>query len=248
MVVAGLGHHREERGSEQVVAGLLTKPLNLTAGLPSLPSPTRPLRRRKSQPEFDYSAFPDHVQQNLRTTAASIHDRLGIHLTMGSALDVVQVGLWLHEVRRCVGRKLFPLFLTAEFRWRRSTACRLMKSATYFQHIEPECLERFGPTALYVLSTKYVPQSARDEAIELARAGKQIKKSVAEEIVYRHAGLTASAVEMRRAEKILKKAFETAGDCPDDATIAIARRLRSRLIKRVKHWKKEGARIPPWNS
>src|SRR5438067_3899643 len=49
----------------------------------------RARRARKSEPTFDYSAFPESIQLNLHETAAAIHARLGVRLQMGSGADVV---------------------------------------------------------------------------------------------------------------------------------------------------------------
>src|SRR5205085_8246505 len=127
-------------------------------------------RRRRFEVAFDYSAFPESIQRNLHETAAAIHARLGVRLQMGSAADVVHVGLWLHDVHKCLGRKAFGPFLNLEFEWARGTASKLMSSATVFRRLDPDGLDHFEPTALYLLSTRYVPQAARDEAISLARA------------------------------------------------------------------------------
>jgi hypothetical protein len=201
----------------------------VTGVLPGAPAIHGALRRPRGKPEFDYAAFPDAVQRNLRETAAAIRTRLDIRRRIGSAVDAVQVGLWLHDVHRCLGRTYFQPFLCAE--WSKAGANRFMRAATHFQHVDPDCLDRFEATALYILSRKYVRQSARDEAIARARAGKCVKSSDARRIIYRQMGLSVAAVAFLGVERALKKAFKTAGSRPDATTLEIIERISGRIIK-----------------
>jgi hypothetical protein len=123
--------------------------------------PRRARPARKGKPNFDYAAFPDAIQRNLREMAAAIRTRLDIRRRIGSAVDAVQVSLWLHDVHRCLGKEFFQPFLRAEFEWSKAGATRFTRAATFFKHLEPDSLDRFDATALYVLSAERVPQSAR---------------------------------------------------------------------------------------
>jgi hypothetical protein len=198
----------------------------------------------RGKPKFDYAFFPEAVQRSLRDMAAAIRTRLNIRRRIGSAVDAVQVGLWLHDVHRCLGKTFFQPFLRAEFAWSRSGANRFMQAATHFQHLDPDCLDQFEATALYILSTKYVPQSARDEAIKRARAGRLIKSSVARRILYRHLGLSAAAVAFLLAERAVKKAFKAAGPRTDGKAIEIIERLSEHIIKRVNRLRRNAGEIP----
>jgi hypothetical protein len=207
----------------------------LTNDRRSAATPAR--RARQVESAFDYAAFPEHVQHYLKASAAAIHARLGARLTMRSAIDVVHVGSWLHDVRKHIGRSFFQPFLDAEFEWSQSAASKFMRSAAVFGHLDHDCLDRFRPTALYLLSTKHVPQSAREEAIALARAGRIVKRSVAEKIIYLCLGYTMEAIALLRLKKSLIKTVERIGDRPDNTALAIAEQMASGFMKQVKRWR-----------
>lgn len=128
---------------------------------------------------FDYSQLSRSKQVEVREEARVIHQ-----LIAKTASHIVQIGLRLNSVRRLIGRKHFQAWLAGEFQWSQPSASRFMRAAQYFGSVE--CLNQFQPGALYVLASKRIPDEARREALDKARSGRTISKSMAEVIVLRY--------------------------------------------------------------
>jgi hypothetical protein len=176
---------------------------------------------------FDYDRFDEPVRLVLHDKAAAIRDLLGSRLTVGTAEQVVQVGLRLQVVREYVGRKAFGRWVAAEFQWKRAAASKFMCSARLFRDVD--CLDGFEPGALYVLSRKKVPPAARAEAIALVRAGTWVTRRIAEEIVGRYTGLAAATARLIEAARAMKKAIEQAGPPFDRRSLAALNRCAATI-------------------
>jgi hypothetical protein len=128
--------------------------------------------------------LPVSVGREVRERTASIHGLLA-----RSSANVTQIGLQLWVVRQAVGRERFQPWLRAEFQWSRSVASNYMRAAKGFADLD--CLDRFHPSALFVLARKKCPQAAQAEAIRRARRGERVTKAIAVELVGRHASQAA---------------------------------------------------------
>lgn len=170
--------------------------------------------RRQDRPDevprdhcnFDYGSLPESLQRQAQERAIAIHELLGSRLVTRTAEQAVLVGLWLQAVRLRVGRNLFRRWLASEFQWRQSAASKFMRSAAVFNGID--CLDKFQPSAMYVLSRKLVPPAALDQTLTMARAGEFITKSLAESIVRQHLGASAALHAAHLACSALEGALE----------------------------------------
>ncbi len=153
--------------------------------------------------QFDYASLGATVELKVRQRARAIGRRVDRRSMVGTARNVVRVGLWLQTIRRCLGCHRFHDWYTAVFRWKQPRVSKFMRSARMFRGVDS--LDNFDPTALYVLSTKHVACSARSEAIDRARAGERITKALAELIVDQHRGLPETANDLQRACDALRR-------------------------------------------
>lgn len=128
---------------------------------------------------FNYGSLDAALQKEVLEETAAIRK-----LIIQTSRNVVQIGLRLQRVRDCLGRRGFPAWLYGEFRWAQSTASNYMRAAARFGDVP--CIDRFQPTALYILARKKAPDAARDEAVQLAASGELITKEQAEMILRRH--------------------------------------------------------------
>lgn len=128
---------------------------------------------------FNYGSLDPALQKEVQEEAAAIRK-----LIVQTSRNVVQIGLRLQRVRDSLGRRGFQAWLYGEFRWAQATASNYMRAAARFGDVA--CIDRFQPTALYVLARKKAPDAARDEAVQLAASGELITKEQAEMILRRH--------------------------------------------------------------
>jgi hypothetical protein len=205
--------------------------------------PQRPARRRTSgrnekpgRNPFDYGALSEPVRRDVMQRAAAIHERIAARKVMESAQDVVEIGQRLQIVRDLIGRKLFQSFLKAEFEWSQGSASKSMRAARVFGDVD--CLDSFAPSALYVLSTSRVPAAALPEALELARAGIEIKQSTAHEIVLRCRGESPEVRAIVAARRMFETAVESS-ECVFDAIGPRIMQVVAGLALYLAHWQSE---------
>lgn len=119
---------------------------------------------------FDYSTL-DLTAQALSSVIA---ERDKVHALFARAQqNILEIGDALINVKDTIGHGNFGRWLDAEFGWSKATAGRFMQVAEQFRGISH--VERFEPTALYALAAKNVPDDVRDQFIEQADTGQQIK-------------------------------------------------------------------------
>lgn len=136
----------------------------------------------KPEPDgFDYGQLPSAIRRDLQQETMAIHS-----LIEQTIRNIVQIGLRLQLVRDQLGRSSFQNWLSSEFRWSQSVASNYMRVASVFQDVN--CLERFQPSALYLLARKRTPDAARQEALRLASSGETITARRADCIVRNHTG------------------------------------------------------------
>lgn len=112
------------------------------------------IRRRYDGDRTAGSPAPATALKAAREHAEAIHALLA-----KTSVNVVQIGLHLQAVRNAVGRRHFGAWLKAEFRWTRAVASNYMQVARVFAALD--CLDRFQPSALFVLARKKCPPGAQ---------------------------------------------------------------------------------------
>lgn len=130
------------------------------------------------QASFDYEALDQETRVVVQARTSEIKA-----LVKRAAQDIIDIGQKLVEVKDRLDFGQFQDWLGSEFGWSASTARRFMRVAEKFQNVQ---IERFGSSALYLLSADNTPEPARDEAIERAEAGERITYSTAQDIVEFH--------------------------------------------------------------
>ncbi len=232
-VAAGRGHCRDERGSGP-------HPVSRRSPDPSRKRHRRRTRRQQARrPPFDYEALSEPLRQGAKDRAAAIHGRLGWRLKVETGGDVVAVGLRLQIMHESLGRKFFQPWLAAEFEWTQPTAPKFMRSALAFQDLassDEGCLDRFQPSALYVLAREQVPPAARREAIAAVRRGDFIRKRDADAIVDRHTDGAASTSAHQKACRTVEKTLKRLGAPPTSRAVAATERLMGTLAARLRVW------------
>lgn len=98
-----------------------------------------------------------------------------------AASDIIDIGQKLIEVKARLQVKDFVSWFEAEFGWNRSTAYRFMQVAERFGGSSQ--IETMAPSALYLLAAPSTPDEAREEALERAAGGEEIKYKTAQAIV-----------------------------------------------------------------
>jgi hypothetical protein len=106
---------------------------------------------------------------------------------METAQGIVEIGHKLIEVKQELPHGQFGTWLAIEFDWSDRTARRFMDVAKTFKSDTVSNLS-ISPSALYMLSSGNVPETARKEAIERSTNGEQITKEKGKEITDRHKG------------------------------------------------------------
>jgi hypothetical protein len=129
--------------------------------------------------QFDYSALDLEQRVVVQQRVSEIKA-----LVQQNVQTTIEIGQKLIEIKARLGHGHWGQWLEAEFGWSRDTAEDLMQAARTFGQ-NPKISE-FDRSALYLLSSPSVPESAREEAIALAEAGERVTHAKAKEIVNEH--------------------------------------------------------------
>lgn len=132
---------------------------------------------------FDYSA----LDLPARARVMGNTDELRV-LFRRSAMDLIDIGERLIEVKGDLGHGRFLEWLRAEFKLSEPSAQRFMRVAEKFKSVTVTDLSgyRIGTTALYALAAGPTPIQAVQEAMARARTGEEITHGKAREIIRRH--------------------------------------------------------------
>ncbi|MEC4804742.1 MAG: DUF3102 domain-containing protein [Jaaginema sp. PMC 1079.18] len=96
--------------------------------------------------------------------------------------DIIEIGKELLEVKQRLPHGQFGDYLRVEFDWSWQTANNFMNTASQFGNGEIENGLEIAPKALYILSSKSVPEKARKEAVKQAQMGEKITPDKAKRI------------------------------------------------------------------
>ena len=135
---------------------------------------------------YDYSQVDEAHREQVMEAAVDIKRR-----EHRAAMDIVEIGRSLIDVRDRLPYGQFVPWLETEFGWQKSMAYNFMAVAESFPKFGK--VENFGLSALYLLSGPNVPDEAVTEANEVAERGERVTHKAAKAIVDRHRPKPANA-------------------------------------------------------
>lgn len=154
--------------------------------------------------------------------AAWLKDKVGVirHLARQTALSVLYLGKHLTEARERVGATAFNGWVEAEFAWKKSSAARFIAVWDRFAHLEEkkELVNRFDPSALYVLVERTTPEEARVLAVDQAERGERVTAKGAKEIMA-HLRRKVDEKDYRRVRQALDRTFKGERPKAEDVTL-----------------------------
>lgn len=136
------------------------------------------------QKVFDYTSLDSEISQFVQQRTGEIRA-----LMKRTAQDIIEIGQKLVGVKQKLGHGRFLDWIEAEFEWSYPTAARFIQVANCFS--KEDQIDKFAPSALYLLAAPSTPQTARSEAISLAEAGEHITYTTAKAIKQKHSPLPA---------------------------------------------------------
>jgi len=128
---------------------------------------------------FDYTSLDAEISQFVQQQTGEIRA-----LIKRTAQDVIEIGQKLLLVKGKLGHGRFLDWIEAEFEWSYPTAARFIQVANSFGNEYQ--IDKFAPSALYVLAAPSTPDTARQEAIARASAGEPITYTTAKAIKLKH--------------------------------------------------------------
>lgn len=131
---------------------------------------------------FDYAALDSETRIVVQQKTGEIKT-----LMRRAAQDIIDIGRHLIEIKERLGHGNFGKWLSIEFGWSESLALKMMQVSRSFKSVTVTDLE-IGAKALYLLAAPSTPESAREEAIELAQSGQPVTHQIAKAIVADHKG------------------------------------------------------------
>jgi len=126
----------------------------------------------------------EEQQQRLATLAEDTRRRL-----KRSAMDIYCIGLNLLEAQNIIEHGEFLSWLRQEFGMSKTSAYEFINVAKAFKSKFPiigNLFNNITPTALYKLAAPSTPTAARDEAIDLVKAGEVVDPDVAKNLINKY--------------------------------------------------------------
>lgn len=139
---------------------------------------------RQNRRVFDYTNLDAEISQFVQARTGEIRA-----LMKRTAEDIIEIGQKLTVVKQKLGHGCFLDWIEAEFEWSYPTAARFIQVANAFS--KNYQIDKFAPSALYLLAAPSTPETARTEAIALAQAGEHITYTAAKTIKQKHSPLPA---------------------------------------------------------
>lgn len=143
---------------------------------------------------FNYEALEPELAAFLRAKTNLINLK-----ATRIACDIHEIGKALLSVKAKLGHGNFRAWIKAEFPWSKSQASRFMRVAEVFEVSNLEEVNIF-PSALFELSSATVPESAREEVLELAQKGQVINTKFVQQVRERHLEPTTKEIETPPSE------------------------------------------------
>lgn len=138
-----------------------------------MPNPTS-FVNSSNQQKFDYDSL--HTETSLFVLQQTMEIRT---IVKRATRDISDIGQKLIEVKTKLGHGNFLKWLEVEFQWSWDTAKRFMRVAEVFGENQQFADFHLAPSVLYILAAPSTPKAAREEALTLAKNGKQITYQVA---------------------------------------------------------------------
>lgn len=135
---------------------------------------------QSKQQSFDYAALDLEAKIAVQKRTCEIK-----RMVRRTTQDIIEIGEKLIEVKQYLGFGNFSNWLIAEFGWKERTARNFMRVAEVFKSAKFADLF-IATSALYLLAAPSTSESARQEALELARMGEHITYSKARSIISQH--------------------------------------------------------------
>lgn len=129
---------------------------------------------------FDYSSIPAEKARLIQDHTTAIASDL-----RHCSASVLSIGQRLIDVHAVIPRGLFLHWIRAEFEWCNGTASRYMACARRFGDFDHA--KYLQISAMVLLSQRSTPQAAIDEALAIARSESTVSKTLAQQIIARHA-------------------------------------------------------------
>lgn len=129
---------------------------------------------------FDYSHLDTETRIFVKQRSSEIRT-----LMKRTAQSVIEIGEKLIEVKNQLPHGSFGEWLEIEFEWGTSQAARFMQVAERFGDKIYQ-IDKFSPSALYLLAAPSTPDEARAEAISRAEDGERVTHQAAKQIVNEH--------------------------------------------------------------
>lgn len=160
---------------------------------------------KKIKKVFDYTSLDLEVSQYVQQRTGEIRS-----LMKRTAQDIIEIGQRLISVKEKLGHGCFLDWIEAEFEWSYPTAARFIQVANYFS--KNYQIDKFAPSALYLLAAPSTPETARSEAIALAATGEQITYTAAKAIKQKYSPISAKQkkqppVQVIPAQVVTPEAF-----------------------------------------
>jgi hypothetical protein len=134
--------------------------------------------------------------------------------------EIVRVGVLLRQVRDKLPRGQFVAWVEEHFAFSVSHAYRLLHvGEAFLSHVSQ--IEKFEPSALYVLADPRVPRSAREFAVEQASDGRRVTRRDAIEIIDAYKPVGVTTAEQRIIESA-RKCLVNESPAPADSTASDA--------------------------
>lgn len=137
------------------------------------------LKERVTELNYDYTQVAEGDREAVKRAAVDIKRR-----EKRAAMDIVEIGRQLSDVKDRLERGQFPAWLETEFGWEQRMAYNFMAVADNFAKFAK--IENFGLSALYLLSGPSVPDAAIEQANAVAATGTKVTHQVAKAIVEEH--------------------------------------------------------------
>ena len=132
--------------------------------------------------------------------------------------EIVRVGVLLRQVRDKLPRGQFIAWVEEHFAFSVSHAYRLLHVGDAFMSHASQ-IEKFEPSALYVLADPRVPASAREFAVEQASDGRRVTRRDAIEILDAYRPVALTHAEQRTIEREVRMQEPTPAAAASDAEL-----------------------------
>ncbi len=186
---------------------------------------------KKLKKVFNYASLDVEVSQYVQQRTGEIRS-----LMKRTAQDIIEIGQRLISVKEKLGHGCFLDWIEAEFEWSYPTAARFIQVANYFS--KNYQIDKFAPSALYLLAAPSTPETARSEAIALAASGEQVTYTTAKAIKQKYSP-GGAAKQKKQAQAQVMPAMVVTGEAVVKQEVVAIRPQRQVSLTQVIETSKE---------